>query len=374
MVQLLKLKLSTENDIMKIVIGATILGTGGGGDPNEGFKVLKEAVEFKKKPIEIIDLEDLSEKGFIVAPYYVGSIAPDLKPKKPIKILSPITKAFEIFEKEMGEKIIGVVASEMGGFNTSIALSIGVLNNIPAVDGDLLGRAAPELHQCTVHIYGYPMTPAVLVSETGNIIVVKEYADIDDYESLARYVSVLSGRYVAVVDTPLTIDVAKKIVVKDTISLAYRLGEEVLRSREKGVHPAERVAEILKGWVVFKGVVDKYVWRNERGFLIGEAYIRGEDKYRNRVVKSYIMNEHIMIWIDNEPLVMPPDLFILLDENGMPVTNTILKENMRVVAIAAPAPDIWRTPRGLELFGPKHFGFNYEYVPVEKLVIERGVI
>lgn len=81
-----------------------------------------------------------------------------------------------------------------------------------------------------------------------------------------------------------------------------------------------------------------------------------------------------MIWIDNEPLVMPPDLFILLDENGMPITNTILKENMRVVAIAAPAPDIWRTPRGLELFGPKHFGFNYEYVPVEKLVIERGVI
>jgi DUF917 family protein len=359
---------------MKLVIGATILGTGGGGDPNEGFKVLKEAVELKKKPIEIIDLEDLSEKGFIVAPYYVGSIAPDLKPKKPIKIFSPITKAFEIFEKEMGERIIGVVASEMGGFNTSIALSIGVLNNIPAVDGDLLGRAAPELHQCTVHIYGYPMTPAVLVSETGNIIVVKEYADIDDYESFARYVSVLSGRYVAVVDTPLTKDVAKKIVVKDTISLAYRLGEEVLRSREKGVHPAERVAEILKGWVVFKGVVDKYVWRNERGFLIGEAYIRGEDKYRNRVVKSYIMNEHIMIWIDNEPLVMPPDLFILLDENGMPITNTILKENMRVVAIAAPAPEIWRTPRGLELFGPKHFGFNYEYVPVEKLVIERGVI
>jgi DUF917 family protein len=370
----LNLHFKSELDVKKLVLGATILGTGGGGDPEEGFKVLYKAIEITNRPVELINVEDIPSEGFVVVPYYVGSIAPGLKPRKTVKIIDPISRAFELLERELGGKIVSVVASEMGGFNTPVALSIGVLKGLPAVDGDLLGRAAPELHQCTVHIFGYSMTPSVLVSETGNIIVVKEYADIDDYESIARYLSILAGRFVAVVDTPLTREKADKAVVKNTISLAYKLGDEVLRAIESNESPAERIAKLLNGWIVFEGFVEKYTWRDEKGFLKGEAYIRGKGRYAGRLVKSYIMNEHIMVWIDNEPLVMPPDLFTLITPNGTPITNTALKEGMEVVAIAAPAPRVWRTPRGLELFGPRHFGFDYEYVPVEELVVKRGVI
>jgi len=370
----LSLRFKSELDVKKLVLGATILGTGGGGDPEEGFRILYDAIKATNRPVELINIEDIPSEGFIVVPYYVGSIAPGLKPKKPVKIADPISKAFELLERELGGRIVGVVASEMGGFNTPVALSIGVLKGFPAVDGDLLGRAAPELHQCTVHIFGYSMAPSALVSETGNIIIVKDYADIDDYESIARYLSVLAGRFVAVVDTPLTREKAEKAVVKNTISLAYKLGDEVLRAIESKESPAEKIAKLLNGWVVFEGIVERYVWRDEKGFLKGEVYIRGRGKYAGRLVKSYIMNEHIMVWIDNEPLVMPPDLFTLIAPSGTPITNTVLKENMEVVAIAAPAPQVWRTPRGLELFGPRHFGFDYNYVPVEELVVKRGVV
>jgi len=370
----LSLRFKSELDVKKLVLGATILGTGGGGDPEEGFRILYDAIKATNRPVELINVEDIPSEGFIVVPYYVGSIAPGLKPKKPVKIADPISKAFELLERELGGRIVGVVASEMGGFNTPVALSIGVLKGFPAVDGDLLGRAAPELHQCTVHIFGYSMAPSALVSETGNIIIVKDYADIDDYESIARYLSVLAGRFVAVVDTPLTREKAEKAVVKNTISLAYKLGDEVLRAIESKESPAEKIAKLLNGWVVFEGIVERYMWRDEKGFLKGEVYIRGRGKYAGRLVKSYIMNEHIMVWIDNEPLVMPPDLFTLIAPSGTPITNTVLKENMEVVAIAAPAPQVWRTPRGLELFGPRHFGFDYNYVPVEELVVKRGVV
>ena len=40
----------------------------------------------------------------------------------------------------------------------------------------------------------------------------------------------------------------------------------------------------------------------------------------------------------------------------------------RLVAVAARAPEVWRTAKGLELFGPRRFGFAYSYTPVEKLL------
>ena len=41
---------------------------------------------------------------------------------------------------------------------------------------------------------------------------------------------------------------------------------------------------------------------------------------------------------------------------------------MKVTVIAAPGPEEWKTPKGFEVVGPRHFGFNYDYIPVEKLV------
>ncbi|AFH42003.1 DUF917 domain-containing protein [Fervidicoccus fontis] len=368
-------ELKNEGDVERLVIGATVLGTGGGGDPKEGYKALSGVLKEKEKPIKIADLESLPSDGVIVVPYYVGSIAPGLKQKKPVVIKDPISEAFEILEKELGKKVNAVVASEMGGSNTSIALSIGARRDLPAIDGDLLGRAAPELHQCTVLIFGYSMAPSALVTETGDVVVVKN-AYIDDYEAIARYISVLGGGFVAVVDTPLTKEMAENAVVKGTMSLAYKLGDEILSAKargERGNITAERVADLLRGWVVFEGIVSKYSWRDERGFLRGEAELRGKGDYAGRKLRSWIMNEHIMVWINDESLVMPPDIFTLLSSDGNPVTNTDLKEGMEVIAVAAPSPKVWRTERGLELFGPKHFGFNLEYIPVEELVSRRGI-
>lgn len=356
----------------RLVLGATVMGTGGGGSPAEGLRMLREVVASGLR-LTVIDVEELQPEALVVVPYYVGSIAPGLRPKKPTKIANAVAKAFEVIEKELGERVGAVVASELGGENTAVALATAARLGVPALDGDLLGRAAPKLHQCTVHIFGIPMYPSVAVSETGNVVVVREYADIDDYEALVRHLSVLSGRYVAVVDTPMRKSEAEKAVVKGSITLCIRLGDAILRARAEGGNPVEKAAEVVGGWVVFKGLVESYRWRNEGGFLIGEAVIKGVGRFRGKVLKSWIMNEHIMVWLDGAPLVMPPDLFMLLLDDGEPVTNTELKEGMLVNGLAARAPPIWRTPRGLELFGPKHFGFDYEYVPVEELIAERGV-
>ncbi len=364
------LEIKTSEQAQNLVLGATILGTGGGGDPVRGLQMLNEVLN-EGKLIKVVKLKELSKDSVIAVPYFVGTIAPGVKVKKSIKIEDPISRAVEELESFLGKKITAVVASELGGGNTPTALYIGAKLGLPVVDGDLLGRAAPELHQCTVHIYGIPMYPAAIATETGNVVLVKEYADIDDYEALARYLSVLGGRHSAVVDTPMNYKDADKALIKDSITLSLTLGKAVINARKEGKDPIEAVVKLLKGWKVFEGIVQRYEWRDEKGFLKGEALIKGIKEFETRMLKSWIMNEHIMVWIDNEPLVMPPDLFILLRKDGEPVTNTDLKEGMDVIAVAAKAHKMWKTPEGLKYFGPRHFGFHYEYIPIEELVRER---
>ena len=41
------------------------------------------------------------------------------------------------------------------------------------------------------------------------------------------------------------------------------------------------------------------------------------------------------------------------------------KEGADVAIIGWPASKMWRTPKGIEVFGPRHFGFDFDYVPIE---------
>jgi len=38
-----------------------------------------------------------------------------------------------------------------------------------------------------------------------------------------------------------------------------------------------------------------------------------------------------------------------------------------VAIIGVPSADQWRSKMGIELMGPKHFGFEFDFVPIEDL-------
>ena len=366
------LRITTREDAEDLVLGATILGAGGGGDPKEGLRMMEAALR-ASGGVKVIDVGELPSDVVVVSAYYVGTVAPTAAARKRVVIEDPVGEAFSEMEKLLGRRIGGLVATEIGGGNTPVVFEIAAKTGLPVVDGDLLGRAAPELHQCTVHIYGYPMYPSVIVSETGNVVIVRKYSDIDDYESLARFVSVLAGRHAAVVDTPLDKTALERVLVRGTIALSLRLGRAVREARERGEDPVKTIARVLGGWVIFRGVVESYRWRDEGGFLVGESTVKGVHEWEGKRLRTWIKNEHIMSWIDGEPAVMPPDLVTFVRPDGEPVLNSEMKEGDEVYVIAAPAPRIWRTERGLELFGPRRFGFNYDYVPVEELVEKLGL-
>ena len=38
-----------------------------------------------------------------------------------------------------------------------------------------------------------------------------------------------------------------------------------------------------------------------------------------------------------------------------------------LTVIGFPASDLWRTPEAIEALGPRHFGFDIDFVPIEEL-------
>jgi hypothetical protein len=362
------MEIRNEGEARMFVIGATIMGTGGGGDQREGLKLLKEVLESGKR-IRILPLEALPEQSVVAAPYFVGSVGRKArKVEQPARISEPISVAVTQLEEVLGKRITAFAATELGGLNTSIALYTAARLGFPMVDGDLIGRAGPELHQCTANIFGIPMSPSAIVSKTGNVVVVKRYADIDDYERTARHQSVLAGDSAAVVDTPMTVKEARRALVQGTVSLCYRIGRAVVEARASGKDPVQAVVGEMHGWKLLEGKVTKFTSKNEGGFLRAELMLDGIGEHKGHRLKSSIMNEHIMVWLDGRPIVMPPDLMSLLKNDGEAVTNGQLSVGMELTAIAARAPRVWRRTKGLELFGPRHFGFDYDYVPVEDLI------
>ena len=65
---------------------------------------------------------------------------------------------------------------------------------------------------------------------------------------------------------------------------------------------------------------------------------------------------------DGKVLVTTPDLITLLEaESGNPVTADSLRYGLRLVALAFPCDPQWRTPAGINLVGPRYFGYDADY-------------
>ena len=76
-----------------------------------------------------------------------------------------------------------------------------------------------------------------------------------------------------------------------------------------------------------------------------------------------------MTWLNKKPWICSPDLVSLVyQKDGRGVYNAELKEGDEVVAIGIKGLDIFRTELGLNLAGPRHYGFDINYTPIEDLI------
>ena len=72
----------TEDNLRHLISGATILGTGGGGDPDSGLRTLLSDLRSRRR-FELVKTDELNPRSIVACAYYCGSIrAPSRKEKK----------------------------------------------------------------------------------------------------------------------------------------------------------------------------------------------------------------------------------------------------------------------------------------------------
>jgi DUF917 family protein len=85
-------------------------------------------------------------------------------------------------------------------------------------------------------------------------------------------------------------------------------------------------------------------------------------------------NENLVAIRDEAIVASVPDLITILDaESGNAITTEHLRYGFRVVVLGIPCDPRWRTPAGIELAGPRHFGYDVDYVPLEQRFSAPGV-
>ncbi|MDQ2942284.1 MAG: DUF917 domain-containing protein [Candidatus Dormibacteraeota bacterium] len=356
------MRLVREADLEDLALGAAVLGTGGGGNPYIGKLLAQRAIR-EHGPVTLVEVGEVADDALVVPTAMMG--APTVSVEK-LPRGDELIRAFKTLEEYLGRPITHTVSIEAGGMNSTTPLTVAAQLKIPLVDADGMGRAFPELQMVTMTMYGISASPMVLADEKGNTALL---TTIDNRwtERLARSITVDMGASAMIALYVLSGKQLKESMVPGTIGLAQDLGRMIRETRAQHGDTVEVITNRLAGYRIFEGKIVDVQRRTEAGFAKGEARIDGLAGDAGSSLLLRFQNENLVAIRDGEIISSVPDLIIVLGaDTGEPVTTDELRYGFRVTVIAAPCDGRWRTPAGLALVGPRYFGYDIDYVPVEQ--------
>ncbi|MEM2221527.1 MAG: DUF917 domain-containing protein [Ignisphaera sp.] len=351
----------SPQDVRDMALGAAVLGAGGGGDPYIGMLMAIQAIE-KGKKVELVDPDTVDDDDFIVPVAMMGT---------PTVLIEKIPGGDEVIwvlrsiEKYYGKEARYVTQIEAGGVNSMIPIVAAAYTGKPLLNGDGMGRAFPELQMVTFHLIGVKATPMVLSDERGNSVVLDT---IDNFwaEKIARAITIKFGGSAYIAIYAMNGKNYRRGVVKYTPSLAVELGRTIREAKRRGVNVFDAILDVAKGFMIFRGKIVDVARFNLGGFARGEMVIEGFDEYRNSKMVIRFQNENLVAIKDGEIIASTPDIISVLDlESARPITTERLRYGLRVAVIGIPCDSKWRTEEGIKTVGPRYFGYDVDYVPIE---------
>ena len=342
-----------------LAVGGAVLGSGGGGDPYIG-KLMARAALRRHGPVRLLDLAELSDDALVVASCMMG--APTVMNEK-LPRGDEAAVAFRRLGAHLGRAPDAVLCIEAGGINSTIPLVVAAPEVLPLLDADGMGRAFPELQMVTFTLDGIAATPMALADDKGNSVLFETISNRWT-ERLARSATVDMGGAALVAFYPMSGAEAKRAAIPGTVSLAIAIGRCLAEARAARADPVAALSRLLSGVTLLEGRVIDAQRRTVGGFVRGDAVIAGDGA---RLRLSF-QNEFLLAERDGVAVAMTPDLIVLLDsETGAPVTTEAMRYGLRVTALGVPGDPRWRTPAGLAIVGPRYFGYDIDYVPVEHI-------
>lgn len=407
----------SETDLAWISTGCYILGTGGGGSPYPFMIQLRQQLR-SGAVVRVVSPVDLPDDAQIGCGGGAGSPTVGIEKLAGDAMIQAQEALYAICPPE--RRATHMISVEIGGGNGLQSMILGASGgsgmDLPAVDGDWMGRAYPTKWQTTPVVFNErsPIwSPIAMTDGNGNTVVMPEAKSDMAVERIMRAALSQMGSAVAVAEAPVSGAECRRWVVENTISQSWRIGRAVARARIE--NRVDSVAETIleecggaeAGKVLFKGKIIGVERTLRMGHVYGECIIEGTDivdddnsaiikkaevpsgSQFEGLIKIPFKNENIAaikftrtevdgenVDQDGEVLGVVPDLITVIDaHNGEAIGTPEYRYGLLVIVLGITASDRWTTERGIEIGGPKGFGMDHlTYKPLGKFVKPVSVI
>lgn len=366
-----------EQELVDMLVGSCIQSTRG-CDPEQSIKKVKEALN-QGKQFKLISTNNFPADWMVVAVQGLGGggawehvIERTQRQKIPtITEAEANSRVVDLLSEHMGKEVKALIRSEAAEATTT-ALLVAADKGIPTLDAGITGRAVPEVQQSIPWINGIASIPTAIITRWGDEIIIKHAVDEYRVEDIGRAIAVASGGSATITMTPMSGEQLQRGAIPGNLSEAILFGKTVREARQAGKDPIAALLDASNGYKLFQGIVTKSDERGDRGFNWVDVEIEGINEYAGHTYKVFVKNENIVAWLDDEVDVISPDyIYNLNPETGESTTGGGgvggYPLDVEVVMVGVPAPEQWRNEKGIELIGPRHFGFDFEYTPIEKL-------
>lgn len=359
----------TKENIENIATGASFMGAGGGGNPYTGKLMVLAALEQGGQPITLLDVTEVDPDALYIQVACMG--APSVMMEK-FPRGDEFQKAIRALEKHLGKQVKGTFPIEAGGVNSMIPLVLAAQTGLPVVDCDSMGRAFPELQMTTLHLAGVRCAPMVVADEKGNLSVLETVTD-KWAELLARDMTVEMGATACVAQYASTGQQLQDGAIHGIVTKCEQIGAIVHDHKLGTQEKRQAIVEVTGGYHLFDGKVVDVIQKVVGGFNRGTIVLEGLNASTGQTMEISYQNENLVAHIDGQLVISVPDLICFADVDSLvPITTEEVKYGKRMTVFGLPSDDKWRTEAGVDLVGPRYFGFDFDFVTVEELLHERG--
>jgi len=361
-------RVETLDDIRDMARGAVLLGTGGGGDPYVGELFVRAQIRKGKYPV-VISCDEIPDDAFVVSIAGVGAPTVIVEHLVSEKTLHRLLARAETF---YGRRIDALISAEIGGANSMFPLALSAISGLPVLDADGIGRAVPQLEMTAFSIFGCPATPALLMDDSGNVATFETVNDRTG-EDLVRSVAGAMGAMAFGAFYPMTGKQARETAIQNTLTQTLEIGRTIRLARQNSRDVFTDLLAYFDGWegrtakLLFDGKIIDVRHETRDGWHWGEARLAALDDPDDQCTIE-IRNEFLVARRNGKTLCIVPDLLTILDrESGEPLTGEMLSYGQRVKVLGLSADHPLRSAQGLEVLGPRMFGIDEDFVPLEDI-------
>ena len=358
----------TARDVGDLARGAAFLGAGGGGDPHHGYLMVQQALA-EGLTVDLIEPDTLPDEALVIPTAMMGAptVLMEKLPGGDETLLS-----LRRLEAHLGRSAYATMAVECGGLNSMIPLVTAARLGLPVVNADGMGRAFPELQMETFHVHGVSGTPMVITNEYGDSALLTTHNN-ETMEWLARGTTIRMGGAAYIAGYSMDGYTVKRSAIPRTLSLCIELGQCLRQAQECEQDPFQALIERLKttpyqfGTILVEGKVIDVLRQTTDSFAKGKAVIEAASNSWHQM-EIIFQNEYLVARCKDRIKAMVPDLICVLDSRtAQPIATEMIRYGQQVKVMAVSVPEILRTPEALAVFGPRAFGFNLDFYPLEML-------